>query len=243
MPCFSYRASFSTIEGSDPQPAAGLVLSRSTRRSHVLVASTMSPSPITHRRQACAGPVWVATAVLGITLALAGCDDATGPLQGEGAPDDLEFSIGGFGVGESTVELRGDTVVLRRTRRAGIDTVRAVPKPDSWRAFWSGTERAGVRWWRARYTADGIVDGVGWSVRIAAGGRRVESSGSNAYPDRFGRKHELDMTGDFRAFLTAVGELVGQPVWFELTPMGAPRPSGGPTRSAGWRLSKPFRTE
>jgi hypothetical protein len=58
------------------------------------------------------------------------------------------------------------------------------------------------------------VDGVGWGVRIAAGGRLVESSGSNAYPDRFGREHELGMTEDFRAFLTAVGELVGHPVWF-----------------------------
>jgi hypothetical protein len=180
----------------------------------------MSPSLLTHRRQARVGPsrrggsVSVATAVLGVALALAACDDATGPLAEEGAPDDLEFSIGGFSVGESTVELRGDTVVLRRTRPEVIDSVRAVPTPDSWRAFWSATERAGLRRWRARYAAEGIVDGVGWSVRIAAGGRLVESSGNNAYPDRFGREHELDMTDDFQAFLTAVSELVGHPVWF-----------------------------
>lgn len=112
------------------------------------------------------------------------------------------------------MELRGDTVVLRRTRRAGIDTVRAVPTPDSWRAFWLAAERVGVHRWRARYAADGIVDGTGWNVRIEAGGRVVESSGSNAYPDRFGRKHEVRMTDDFRAFLTAVSELAGHPVWF-----------------------------
>ena len=181
----------------------------------------MSPSPITHYRHAHAGPsrrggpVWVSTAVLGVALALAACDDATGPLPRTGVPDDLEFSIGAFSVGESTVELRGDTVVLRRWRPgAVIDSVRAVPTPDSWRAFWSATERAGVHRWRARYAAEGIVDGVGWSVRIAASGRLVESSGNNAYPDRFGRKHELGMTDDFRAFLTAVGELVGQSVGF-----------------------------
>jgi hypothetical protein len=183
-------------------------------------ASTlMSPCPITHHHQARADrshrgvPAWLATAVLGIAIALAACDDATGPLPTEGTPDDLEFSIYGFGDGESTVELRGDTVVLRRTRPAGIDTVRAVPTADAWRAFWSATERAGVRRWRARYAADAI-DGVGWSLRIGAGARLVESSGSNAYPDRFGREHEFSMTDDFRAFLTAVGQLVGHPVWF-----------------------------
>jgi hypothetical protein len=187
----------------------------------ILFASKlMSPSPITHLRQVLAGlswrggPVWVTTTVLGIAIALAACHDATGPLAEAGPPDDLEFSIGGFAVGESTVELRGDTVVLRRTRPEVIDTVRAVPTPDSWRAFWSATERAGVRRWRARYAAEGIVDGVGWSVRIAVNGRLVESSGDNAYPDRFGREHELGMTDDFRTFLTAVGELVGHPVWF-----------------------------
>lgn len=181
----------------------------------------MSPSPITHHRHVRAGPsrrdphVWLATAVLGVALALAACDDATGPLPRTGVPDDLEFSMGAFSVGASTVELRGDTVVLRRWRPGPAnDTVRAVPTPDSWRAFWSATERAGVHRWRARYAAEGIVDGAGWSLRIAAGGRLVESSGSNAYPDRFGRKHELDMTDDFRVFLTALDELVGLPVWF-----------------------------
>jgi hypothetical protein len=180
----------------------------------------MSPSPITHRRQARAAPsrrggfALVTTAVLGVALAVAACDDATGPLQAEGAPDDLEFFIYGFAVGGSTVELRGDTVVLRRTRPEVNDSARAVPTPDSWRAFWAATERAGVRRWRAHYAAEDIVDGTGWSVRIAAGGRLVESSGNNAYPDRFGREHEPFMTDDFRVFLTAVSELVGHAVWF-----------------------------
>jgi hypothetical protein len=202
-------------------PAARSYSRRINTPPDVLITSTlMDPTPITHRRQPRAGPshrggrVWIAAAVLGLAVALAGCDNPTEPLPGEGVPEDLEFSIGGFGDGGSTVELRGDTVVLRRTRPGGIDTVRAIPTPDSWRAFWSATERAGVHRWRARYTAEGIIDGVGWSMRIGAGGRLVESSGNNAYPDRFGRKHELDMTDDFRAFLTALGELVEQPVWF-----------------------------
>ena len=165
-----------------------------------------------HRRRA-----WAAGALLGAAFAAAACGDATWPLPREDAPDALEFSIGGFGVGGSTVELRGDTVVLRRTPwgwtpGAAVDSVRAVPAPDSWRAFWAAAERAGVRRWRPQYTAGGVVDGTDWRVRIVAGGRMVESSGSNAYPDQFGHEHELEMTEEFRTFLGALGGLVGEPI-------------------------------
>lgn len=140
----------------------------------------------------------------------------TAPLPEAGAPDALEFSVGGFGVGGSTVSLRGDTVILVRTPWGGmpgvaIDSVRVVPAPDAWRAFWAAAKHAGVAQWRARYAAEGIVDGVGWHVRIAAGGWRLESTGSNAYPDRLGREHRGEMTVDFRGFLGAIGALVGQP--------------------------------
>jgi hypothetical protein len=216
--------------GDGPAGRKGPTLGHHRAAADVLIASTlMSLFPITHRRQAHVGPsrrrgsVWV---VVGVALALATCDDATGPLQAEGAPDDFKFSMYRFAGGETTVESRGDTVVLRRTRPEGIDSVRAVPTPDSWRAFWTATERAGVRRWRARYTAEAIVDGNGWSVRIAAGGRLVESSGHNAYPDRFGREHEPFMTDDFRVFLTAVSELVGGGVILTGAD-GGPRPSGG----------------
>lgn len=160
-----------------------------------------------------------AALLLGAALALAGCDDPVAPLPGTGAPDTLVFSLGGFGVGQSTVELRGETVVLRRTRwssdpNTATDSVRVVPSAEAWRTFWDDTERAGVHRWRSRYVVDGIADGTGWSVRIVVGGRRVESTGSNAFPDRFGRRHELGMTDDFLAFVTALDELVGSPVRF-----------------------------
>lgn len=157
--------------------------------------------------------------LLAAALALAGCGDSVSPLPGAGAPDTLHFSFGGFGVGQSTVELRGETVILRRSRwgndpRVVTDSVRVVPSAEAWRAFWAGTERAGVHRWRSRYVVDDVVDGTGWSLRIVVGGRRVESTGSNAFPDRFGRRHELGMTDDFLGFVTALDELVGSPVRF-----------------------------
>jgi hypothetical protein len=156
-------------------------------------------------------------ALLGALVASPGCSDATGPLPDEGAPDELTFSIGGFAVDSRELELRGDTVVLRRRPWGwiagdAVDSVRAVPTSDQWRAFWMVAERAGLAAWREQYVAEDIVDGTGWSLRLAAGGYVITSSGSNAYPDGRGREHEGVMTDEFREFLAALGALVGQPV-------------------------------
>lgn len=157
---------------------------------------------------------YLSTAVLvGALVAHAGCRDATGPLPDEGVPDELTFSIGGFAVDSRVVEVRGDTVVLRRWRAGdAADSVRAVPTSDDWRGFWTVANRVGVGRWRGQYRAEDIVDGTGWSLRLVAGGRVITSTGSNAYPDWRGREHEGQMTDEFRAFLAALGELVGEPV-------------------------------
>src|SRR3954464_15706922 len=76
-------------------------------------------------------------------LVLAGaCTDSTSPLQHEGRPGALEFSIGGFGAPSRQLEMRGDTVIARRrpytwTPGVIIDSVRVVPSAEAWRAFWA----------------------------------------------------------------------------------------------------------
>lgn len=154
--------------------------------------------------------LWMAILVLAAT----GCGDPTLPLPRDGVPDELAFSFGGFGITGTSVTLRGDTVVLRQTPWDGlsggaVDSVRAVPTAEAWAAFWAAAEDAGVSRWRSRYAAEGVIDGAGWSLRLGAGGRVIESQGSNAYPDRRGREHEMDWTPEFRAFVSALGDLVG----------------------------------
>jgi hypothetical protein len=150
-----------------------------------------------------------------VALAFTGCDDPTSPLPREGAPDELRFSWGGFGMGGTTVQLEGDAVVTW-TMPWGwmpgtpIDSVRTVPTAAAWAAFWEAAERAGVSRWRERYLAEGVVDGTGYSLRIVADGRVLESAGSNAYPDRFGREHEMDMPESFSEFMDALGVLAGR---------------------------------
>jgi hypothetical protein len=148
---------------------------------------------------------------------LASCDDPTGPLPREGAPRELEYTVGGFAVGSANVALRGDTVVLVRMpwgARPGTppDSVRTVPTAEAWRDFWEAASDAGVRRWRERYNAEGVVDGSGWNLRIVAPGSRIESNGSNAYPDRHGLEHEGEMTREFRAFEAAIEALAGAPL-------------------------------
>ena len=160
--------------------------------------------------------ILLAPVILAAAL-LTSCDDPTGPLPSEGAPREFRYSVGGFAVGSATVELRGDTVVLVRTPWEGLsgtrpDSIRTVPTAEAWRDFWEAAADAGVRRWRSRYEAAGIVDGGGWSLRIVAPGSKVESTGSNAYPDRHGLEHEGEAPSEFRAFEAAIATLAGAPL-------------------------------
>jgi hypothetical protein len=146
-------------------------------------------------------------------LLLASCADSTAPLWHEGAPEALSFTFGGYGASSLAVNLRGETVVVRRAPwdwegNAVADSVVVVPTTEAWAEFWAAAETAGVHNWRSRYHAH-VMDGVGWTLRLEAGGRTLESQGSNAFPDRHGREHEVE-TDAFRAFLDALGALVGQ---------------------------------
>jgi hypothetical protein len=149
-----------------------------------------------------------------LALAFAGCGDPTGALPREGAPDELSFSYGGFGSGSYTVELRGDAVVSWSQTwgvlsGTPVDSVRTVPTAQAWAAFWQAAEKSGVHRWRERYLAEGVVDGNGYSLRIVANGRVLESAGSNAYPDHLGREHELEMPDAYVEFVQALGVLAG----------------------------------
>ncbi|HYW10221.1 MAG TPA: hypothetical protein VE913_24870, partial [Longimicrobium sp.] len=152
-----------------------------------------------------------------LTLGGCCCAGITAPLPERGPPEELRFSTSGYGGPSAILTLRGDTVMLLRApweRGPGtaVDTVRAVPDARAWSDFWRVAEGAGVRRWRGRYMAEGVADGVGWGLRIVADGMTIESQGSNAYPDREGREHELRETPEYRAFVDALGALVGQPI-------------------------------
>ena len=166
----------------------------------------MSPTSFPHGLRR---PARRAAALL--CLALASCSDPAGPLAREGPPAELEFRVSRWPLGSDAVRLSHDTVVTVRTAwdapgPASMDTVRAVPTAEQWRAFWAAADRAGVSQWRREYVTEGIMDGVGWELRLSANGRTVHSSGSNAFPDRRGREHQ-GTTTEFESFVAALEAL------------------------------------
>jgi hypothetical protein len=176
------------------------------RVSATLRSIRIRPSPRNLR-------VWLIAA--GAALAV-GCNDMLIALPSEGPPQAMDFALAEVGTDRRTVQVRGDTVVMRRTKRddtsAVLDSVRVVPTAGQWRALWSAAERAGVRNWARRYADQDVVNGTGWGLRIVnEEGWTFESDGSNAYPDRNGREHD-EVTEDFLLFVDAVGDLVGKPL-------------------------------
>lgn len=148
-------------------------------------------------------------------VVLASCDDPVRLASLEGPPDVLEFVSGGFAVGGVTIATRGDTVVLVEVHyddpvtRVRFDTTRTVPTAERWRAFWDEAAAAGVQRWQRRYENRDIVDGGGYTLVLLAGGRRIESTGSNRYPDRLGRGREWSEADGYRLFVAALYDLVG----------------------------------
>lgn len=180
---------------------------------HSPAVPTMISRPLLRPRSRAARARFAA--IVCIAFAFAGCTDPMGPLPREGAPDELRFSIGGFGTGTTIVELDDEGLAVTRIpwdREPGVTIVpvRVVPSAQAWSDFWAAAEKAGVRRWRAQYVAEGVVDGAGWSLSIRSGDVVIDSSGSNAWPDSRGREHERDIPADFLAFLEAVGTLAGQ---------------------------------
>jgi hypothetical protein len=158
-----------------------------------------------------AGPA----ATIVVALVLAACSDTTVPQPAENAPQDFEYSVSAPEGGVSTwVQMDGGVVVVTHTERTYGQSprtrrVRTVPTAGEWNAFWAAVDAAGVQRWTGEYEAEGFRDGTGWSLRLAGNGVSVDSHGTNAWPDRDGLEHHLQMTTDFRAFLDALGGLTG----------------------------------
>ena len=67
-----------------------------------------------------------------------------------------------------------------------VDEATVTPSEEAWERFWATLDDAGVWDWAARYEPDSpVMDGTSWMLEAEHDGRRVRSSGSNAYPPRF----------------------------------------------------------
>jgi hypothetical protein len=155
-------------------------------------------------------------AVAGLALAVDAC--RTVRPAGDAAPprpDVLHVRVARQWIGVHEVTLRGDTLVVDHQPMMGSErpsVTRVVPGPEAWREFREAAERAGVRAWPRECRNPGIVDGGGFSLALAWGGTRVESSGVNAAPQRDGRcRTDGEYSDELRDLLAAVSRLIGRP--------------------------------
>lgn len=149
-----------------------------------------------------------------VVASLAACGNPTAPIRLAEAPDEFTFSSGGFFAERHTYEVRGDTIVFRRslpfqTPPVRVDSLRRIPSPDEWRRFWTAAEVAGVHRWKAEYRQPGVFDGEGFTLHLRAAGRTINTSGSNAYPDRRGVQR-FETPVEFTGFVAAMDALIGR---------------------------------
>ena len=85
------------------------------------------------------------------------------------------------------------------TTAKGTKEERIEIPPERWPVFWQRLEEAKAWGWKKNYRDKGVDETSLWHVRIEWDGRKLESSGVNAYP-------ELEQ---FSVYTAAVSELLG----------------------------------
>ena len=129
-------------------------------------------------------------------------------------PFALEIYIGSFKGAAYGVWSNGQKLVYE-SFEAGYERRQQLlvsPSRAQWQRFWRSMDEIGVWEWGSRYEpgkrfepGSVIRDGTHWSLTIAHGGRRVESSGDNAGPN--GR--DLDESPEFGRLCEALSRLLG----------------------------------
>lgn len=121
----------------------------------------------------------------------------------------IEFSYCAIFGGGPNIEWDGSESELRWRECYGDSWISLpTPTPLQWKAFWFLLEQSGVRKWEMSYSNPNIEDGIDWDFKLIALGLRIESSGSNAYPDSDSFK---PLPGSpFDILTTALGILVGR---------------------------------
>lgn len=103
-------------------------------------------------------------------------------------PQELSFQIGGYFGSSYSVEWANENLVYQ----ADDEKTSLNPSQEEWTKFWQGLEELNVWDWERRYMPEEeIVDGTSWKIVLQYQGQKIESSGSNAYPNQFSQFCDL----------------------------------------------------
>ena len=85
------------------------------------------------------------------------------------------------------------------------------PTKEQWTEFWEKMDEIDIWNWKEYYRPTDclILDGIGWRIKIVLGDRRLESVGSNAYPDLNPKHATTNLSQAFEKFVKAFKDLTG----------------------------------
>lgn len=83
------------------------------------------------------------------------------------------------------------------------------PAKEQWIEFWKKIDEIGIWNWNEDYDTADFLDGIEWRIKIVLGDRKIESCGSNAYPDLNPKNIRRVLTPTFEGFLYVFKKLTG----------------------------------
>ena len=116
----------------------------------------------------------------------------------------LEFSIGGYFSGESSLKLTNGKLEYGCSDAPGCEVRNQrifQPTKEQWKEFIAGISK--YQHWNKMYYDSDVHDGIQWELILKYGKIKIKSSGSNDYPD------------NFESFIKAIQKLTGDRECFE----------------------------
>jgi hypothetical protein len=121
------------------------------------------------------------------------------------------MSIGGFMGPSFSVELTPEGLRYESFDEGHTNRRKVMiqPQSENWEALKRAVEKANVWQWQSEYYME-MMDGTSWELEVVWGPRRIQSTGSNAYPDASGaQSKDWNPGAGFEGILRAVSKLVG----------------------------------
>ena len=100
----------------------------------------------------------------------------------------IEFTIGGWD-SYSTLILEGGKILVFPYPGFNIGNdspeVNHSPSNEEWLEFSQSLDQLNVKNWKRSYNYQGIEDGTQWRLKIQTKSSKIDTGGSNAYPENF----------------------------------------------------------
>ena len=109
------------------------------------------------------------------------------PKQTAQQPAKFEASFNQFRGNWTIVKRDGAKLQIETAVEAKAKNSTVTPSPEDWQAFWKEMDAINIWKWEKEYIDKDIVDGQSWNLKFEYRGNKIESSGSNRFPQNFPR--------------------------------------------------------